>query len=111
MSGNPAHMRTVGSALAKELSTMVPAANGSSTADGNITQAVVHAAQETAGAFTTLERQLRHTDSFNDVKAVDAGASQGRGVTPVGKAQASWSDGEHVSSIYINTSPGQLTCS
>jgi len=36
-------------------------------------EAVVAAAHETAGAFSTLERQLRHSRSFHDVQAVDAG--------------------------------------
>lgn len=39
----------------------------------NTLEAVVAAAHETAGAFTTLERQLRHSRSFHDVQAVDAG--------------------------------------
>lgn len=44
---------------------------GSSSA--NTLEAVVAAAHETAGAFTHLERQLRHSRSFHDVQAVDAG--------------------------------------
>lgn len=39
----------------------------------NTLEAVVAAAHETAGAFTHLERQLRHSRSFHDVQAVDAG--------------------------------------
>jgi hypothetical protein len=46
------------------------ATNGSAT---NTLEAVVAAAHETAGAFSTLERQLRHSRSFYDVQAVDAG--------------------------------------
>lgn len=39
----------------------------------NTLEAVVAAAHDTAGAFSTLERQLRHSRSFHDVQAVDAG--------------------------------------
>jgi hypothetical protein len=39
----------------------------------NTLEAVVAAAHDTAGAFSTLERQLRQSRSFHDVQAVDAG--------------------------------------
>jgi hypothetical protein len=55
------------------LSTAPVAGAAGASSDNTVAAAVVHAAQETAGAFTALERQLRHTDSFNDVKEVDAG--------------------------------------
>lgn len=40
---------------------------------GSTLEAVVAAAHDTAGAFSTLERQLRQSRSFHDVQAVDAG--------------------------------------
>lgn len=64
--GGPAALRTIGSAVMSE----AQATNG---AAANTLEAVVAAAHETAGAFSTLERQLRHSRSFHDVQAVDAG--------------------------------------
>jgi hypothetical protein len=48
-------------------------AQATNGAGANTLEAVVAAAHETAGAFSTLERQLRHSRSFHDVQAVDAG--------------------------------------
>lgn len=70
----PRRMRSLGSALNAAMMTATDASTANTgTGDGGLAAAVVHAAQETAGAFSTLERQLRHTDSFNDVHEVDAG--------------------------------------
>jgi hypothetical protein len=70
----PRRMRSLGSALNAAMMTATDASTANTgTGDGGLAAAVVHAAQETAGAFSTLERQLRHTDSFNDVREVDAG--------------------------------------
>lgn len=57
--------RTLGSAVRME----TQKSNGTA---GTL-EAVVAAAHETAGAFSSLERQLRHSKSFSDVQAVDAG--------------------------------------
>lgn len=61
-----AALRTIGSAVMAESTT--PLGTGANTLE-----AVVAAAHDTAGAFSTLERQLRHSRSFHDVQAVDAG--------------------------------------
>lgn len=59
--------RTIGSSLIMENVQQKPVQSGDTL------EAVVAAAHETAGAFSTLERQLRHSRSFHDVQAVDAG--------------------------------------
>lgn len=66
----PPLSKTLGSTL--KMATEAQAA-GAAAAGTSTLEAVVTAAHDTAGAFSTLERQLRHSRSFHDVQAVDAG--------------------------------------